>query len=579
MNRKKTITRLTQILGASLLLSIIFLANHNLSAQETVQPEIPPDAESGLAIYNERCSVCHGVTGNGDGESAIEAGLEPPAFADPTYRLEANPQNMYDIISNGSLANGMPPFGDGSSNPVDPVNRWDLIAAAYSFSTPPESITLGEEIAAEQSDIEFPDADYWFTHSNAEALADLADGEFGFDASALSEEEQLAVVDYGRSLTYNYLDPFAPPDPIELGVISGQVVNGSTLEPLNEGTVTLRAFTFDLDEALTLETELGEDGRFQFEVTDAHPDWVYLTSVEFEEMSFNSDANQLQRENPTLEMPIIVYNTTTDPSELRIQQLHLIINFDQDLLQVSEFYVFNNEGTAVFTGETGNPEAGTTNFFLPAGAENVSFQRAFGGFDSFIPASEVIQTETGWADTVPVRPGESTLNLLVSYDLPYEDGLRLAHPIAYDINVASATMPDVGVELVGDNWEQQGSQETPGGMILSFANGNVSGAETLNITFNGEPEIRVDASGNTVLVRDENQELIIGAIVLLVAMAIAAFFFYQWRQPVDQTATIEDLLYSIANLDDAFEAGEIEEEQYQHQREQLKGDLATIWQN
>ncbi len=577
MNKDKIITRLGQLLGVSLLLTIIFFANQNITAQEIVLPETPPDAEIGLAIYSERCSICHGVTANGDGESAIAAGLTPAVFADPNYRLEANPQNMFDVISNGSLTNGMPPFGAGSSNPLAPEHRWNMIAAAYSFSTPPESITLGEEIAAEQSDLEFPEEAYWFTHSNAEAITDLIDGTFGFDGSTLSEEEQMAVVDYGRSLTYNYIDPFAPPEPIEFGVISGQVVNGSTLEPLSDGTVSLRAFTFDLDEALALETEIDEDGRFEFEVTDVNPDWVYLTTVEYEDLAFNSEANQLQRENPVLEMPIIVYNTTTDPSDLNIAQLHLILNFEQDVLQVSEFYVFNNDGTAVFTGESGNPAEGTTQLFLPAGAENVSFQRAFGGFDSFIPANEIIQTETGWADTVPVRPGETTSNLLVSYDLPYEDGLRLAHPVAYNINVASATMPDIGVELVGDGWQQQGVQETPGGMILSFANSNINGADSLNVTFDGEPQLVFDTQGNALLVRDTNQELIIGTVVLLLTFAIAAFFLYKWRQPVDQVVNIEDLLYHIADLDDAFAAGEIEESQYLHQREQLKGDLATIW--
>ena len=40
--------------------------------------------------------------------------------------------------------------------------------------------------------------------------------------------------------------------------------------------------------------------------------------------------------------------------------------------------------------------AGTVRMALPEGAQNIAFQRTFGSMDSSIPATEVIQTETGW---------------------------------------------------------------------------------------------------------------------------------------------------------------------------------------
>ena len=553
--------------------------NQQTTAQEPVQPTTLPYAETGLAIYAERCTVCHGETGAGDGQQAMNAGLQPAAFADPEFRLNANPQVMYDVISNGNIANGMPPFGDASSNPIAEANRWDLIAAAYSFSTPPDSIALGEELVTAQEDAQLPDAAYWFTHSNAEAIADLLAGEFGFDASALSEEEQMAVVDYGRSQTYTYIDPFAPPEPIELGVIGGQVINGTTLEPLTEGLATLRGFTFDLEEIVNQSAELDAEGMFEFTVTDVDPELVYIVDIDYGDLSFNSNADQLTKANPTLELPVIVYETTTDVSGINIAQLHVILNLSEGQLNVSEFYVFNNADTAVFMGETGNLDDGVIDISLPAGAENISFERAFGGFDRFVPAGDVIQTETGWADTIPIQPGTASANLLVSYTLPYEDGLRLAHPVAYPINSASATIPDVGVDLTGDNWIAQGGQATASGNILSFANADMTNADTLNITLSGKPQLVQDARGNALIVRDQNRELVIGSIVFLLAVAIAGVVLYRWQHPtVTQQDEANELLYAIAELDDAYEAGEVEESSYQHQREQLKGDLAAIWQ-
>ena len=550
------------------------------TAQEPVQPTTLPNAEVGLAIFAERCAVCHGETAAGDGQQALDAGLQPPAFADPEYRLNANPQLMFDLISNGNMANGMPPFGVASSNPIPEANRWDLIATAYSFGTPPESIALGEELVAEQADVQFPEADYWFTHSNAQAIADLVAGDFGFDGATLSEEERLAVVDYGRSQTYTYIDPFAPPEPIALGVITGQVINGSTVEPLTEGTANLRGFTFDLEEVVNQTTTLDADGKFEFTVTDVPPDLVYLTNVDYGGLSFNSSADQLIRSDPNLEMPIIVYDSTSNVDGISIQQLHVILNLADGQLQVSEFYVFNNDDTAVFVGTSGDPNEGTTAISLPAGAENINFQRAFGGFDSFVPATEVIQTETGWMDTVPIRPGTASANLLVSYDLPYEDGLQLAHPVAYTVNSASATLPNVGIELEGENWIAQGAQATAGGNILSFVNPDMTTTDTLNITLSGKPQLVVDEQGNALLVRDQNRELIIGSIVLLFVLAIAGIVLYRWQHPaMSQQDEADLLLYAIADLDDAYEAGELDDSSYQHEREQLKGDLAVIWQN
>ena len=43
-------------------------------------------------------------------------------------------------------------------------------------------------------------------------------------------------------------------------------------------------------------------------------------------------------------------------------------------------------------------------------------------------------------------------------------------------------------------------------------------------------------------------------------------------------AGADDLLRAIAALDDAHEAGQLEEAAYQAQRAELKGQLAAMWQ-
>lgn len=561
---------------------LIGLFTQNMTAQETAVPTAPPDAERGLAIYAERCAVCHGELGAGDGEQAVAAGLEPRNFAEPVYRLEANPQLMFDVITNGSLANGMPPFGAGTSNPLSEADRWHLVAAIYSFSTPEENLELGESLfAGAGGDLtELPDLDYWYTRSNSDVLADLSGGEWGFAVTGMSAADQEAVVDYGRAQTYQYANPLAAFEPIESATISGLIVNGTTTDPETDVEAVLRAFAPDFTETLAMTTTVDSDGRYTFDLTDVPPEWIYLVSTDYEGLTFNSQANQLNRETPELSMPIIVYDATDDVAVVSVNQIHMILSFEPDSVQISELYIFNNEGNAVFAGETGNPDDGTVQIYLPAGAENVNFQRSFGSLENFGPAPEVIQTETGWADTLPLRPGDGSSSLLVSYELPYEDGLRLGHPLVYPVAGATAIMPDVGVELSGDGWQSEGAQALPGGSYLAYVNSGLAGSDALSLELNGRAEQLVDAQGNAVLVRDESQELIVGMAALGLTLLAGVFFVRQWQQPTavaDNNNDKQALLQAIADLDDEFEAGELDEAAYAQEREQLKEELRAIW--
>ena len=580
------------------LMSLLIGPVTRMTAQETVVPSTPPDAAAGLAIYNERCVVCHGELGDGRGTQALQAGLEPAAFSNPDYRLTAVPSLMVDIINNGNLTAGMPPFGDASSDPLSEADIWNMVALAYSFSTRPADIEAGETLAAElEADTaSWPGLEYWFSRSNEIILADLErDDILGVDLTGLSDEERLSLIDYGRSLHYSYIDPLAAFAPVELATINGQVINGTTNEAITEGEVRLRAFTVQLDEMYSETIPINDDGSFQFEIENVPTDWVFLADVAYGDLTFNSNAVQVSNAEPVAQMPLFVFETTADPTAVAIDRLHMILTFAENRLLVSELYVFSNLETAVFVGESGDFDQGTVEISLPTGAENVGFQRGFGtSLDSFIPATEFIQTDTGWADTVPLRPGPNSLNLLVNYDLPYEDGLLLAHPLAYPISGASAILADAGVTISGGGWVSQGAQATGGGSFVSYVNPDLAGADALSLTLDGRPSQIVDAQGNPLTVRNQTNELIIGGVGLLAVLIVGFYFVQRWRMapaPAEATLSVppaapqarrqdndaQALLQAIAELDDAYDAGELDEAKYQQQRHDLKARLTAVW--
>ncbi len=598
--------RLLAILAAlaALFIGVLIVPAGQTAAQDATPPTTPPDAANGLEIYNERCVVCHGELGDGQGIQALQAGLEPATLADPTYRITAVPALMFDSISSGNLAAGMPPFGPASSNPLSDAEIWDLVALAYSFSTRSTDIAAGEALATElEADTDtWPGLDYWFSRSNEAILAELAGEDvLGIDVSGLSDAEKLSLVDYGRSLHYTYIDPLAAFAPVPLATIGGQVINGTTSESVTEGEVRLRAFTVQLQEMYSATVPINEDGSFEFQVENASAEWVFLGDVVYGDLVFNSNAVQVSNQQPAAQIPVFVFDTTSDPTAVSIDRLHIILTFAQDRLMVSELYLVSNRATAVFIGKSGDLDQGTVEFGLPAGAENISFQRGFStSFDSFIPVNDMIQTDTSWADTVPLRPGSGSLNLLVSYDLPYNDGLLLAHPLAYPVNgSASVIMADAGVTIQDEGWVSQGAQTAATGTFVSYLNTNLASADALSLTLNGRPSQIVDAQGNLMPVRNETNELIVGGVGLAAMLAVGFFLVQRWRtpalddfaldsvqqaavataapKPAQRDANKAALLQAIAELDDAYEAGELNEDDYQTQRNELKRLVTAVW--
>jgi hypothetical protein len=70
----------------------------------------------------------------------------------------------------------------------------------------------------------------------------------------------------------------------------------------------------------------------------------------------------------------------------------------------------------------------------------------------------------------------------------------------------------------------------------------------------------------------------IGGGLFLVVIAVAIFSVRQWQAPAyDIETEKEDIIHEIAELDDDFEAGQIDEAEYLDLRESLLEELRAIW--
>ncbi len=582
----------------SLLVLLLLVGVGTVIAQEGLAPPSPPDAAAGLATFGERCANCHGPLGMGDGELAANLPAPPRNYTDPDFLKQAVPADLFNTITNGRVEAGMPPFGPLSSNPLSEASIWEAIAAVYSLGTDAEAVEQGQIIYEEnclachgelgegdgpeatEPPPALTDLSYWSNISN-QAVFDQLSGEERVDVHDydLGDDDIWAVVDYIRTFSYLYADPMAAFQPVEEATVSGFVTNGTTMEPAPEGTeVQLRAFTSDLNRTLSLTTTIDAEGQFQFDLTEVPQEWFLRTAVIYDETEFGSEFNQVSASQPDLELPIIIYDKSSEADGIVISQLHTIMQFmAEDEIEVSQLYVVSNEGNTIYVGPTGEVANGTFELILPENAQLLEFQRGFGSLDSFFPTQEIIETGDGWADTLPVRPGQGSLVLLVRYTMPYdEDGTTLSHPLLYDAFEINLVLPE-GIRVSdGDNWQDTGQQTLESGAFASYRLLNLAADSTLNATISGRPEQTSAVTGPVV--RNETAELLIGGGALLVVMAVAVFAIRQWQAPAQIIeADKDELLQAIADLDDEYGDGEVDEETYLEERQMLMDDLREIW--
>ena len=595
-----------------LLVSLLFLAavfalqSAPAHAQEPITPpQTTPDAESGLQIFAQRCASCHGPLGMGDGEMAAQLPQPPAALGSETYLREAVPARMFDVITNGIPEAAMPPFGPGNSDPLNDAERWNLVAAIYGLGMRQSLITEGQAIyeencmvchgqngAGEEDAADLREQTYWIERSDQDVFQLLAQDQIpAHEAYELGEEALRAVTGYARTFSYVYADAMAAFEPIATAEITGAVTNETTGQPLSAGIpAVLNAFTTDFEPSLTMTTTLDAAGQFEFELTMIPPDLVYVVTVQYDGISYGSDFGRLERNDPALNLEIPVFERSSDPSTVSIGQLHIILQFAEGQLQVNELYQFNQNASAVFVGQSGDPGEGTVHISLPPGAGEPSFDRSFGGMESFFPADTVMPTADGWADTVPLRPGQGTLSLLVRYTLPYDESLSFSHPLHYDVTTANLVMPDASVDLVsGSGWQEAGPQAMgEAGVFLNFTQADLAAGDALSVSLQGEPQQAGTTSAGIPPQRNQTNELLIGGGVLLLAIAVGGYVLRQWRQDQESEAegvprpqTAEErrqaLLAAVAALDDAYEAGELQQPDYEERRQALKDELVAIW--
>jgi len=113
------------------------------SAKQLKNPLPPSDAalKDIRPIYLDKCSVCHGDSGKGDGHDASRYDPRPTNFTDAQHINTVSDGELFYKISEGHKP--MPSFRKRLSE----VQRWQLVLTIRSFTAPSAASTLPSPLA------------------------------------------------------------------------------------------------------------------------------------------------------------------------------------------------------------------------------------------------------------------------------------------------------------------------------------------------------------------------------------------------------------------------------------------------
>ena len=444
-------------------------------------PNTQPDIEAGALIYAEKCAACHGPKGLGDGELANGLAFAPAPLGDPNFARAADPLEWYRAVTIGNLDRLMPGF----VSLTDP-QRWDVVGYALS-------------------------------------LASL-----------------VAVEDQQPDLVS---DPFPEPETDNLsGSVTGSISNGSAGGSI---PVDLEVLILGHDgdqEVVRLATTAESDGSFKFEDLKYVPGRLFFSTVIYQGLTYRSEVAHAASDGSAVELPITIFETINDPSVMRVERLHIIIDFPaDDVLRVLELWVLANDSDRVLTTPL--------QIALPEGATNLSFENGTQGGRYEITAE-------GFVDLEPIPPGSSLDHLVFGFDLPIDRSADFDQQMLHPVDAATVLVPADGPKVSG--LLGRGVQQIGGLRMQSFTTGALSPEQPLSF------RISAPSTSSSPPIAS-----IVGVGALVIAAVVATRF---WRGAWRSRQAIEDvnLVEAIARLDDDYEAGAISEDEWKRQRGRLK---------
>jgi len=500
----------------------------------------------GQKVYQEQCQRCHGETGRGDGSDATD--LQTPDFTQLQYMASRSSADLFTSISSGK-----PPEMPAFAGRLTDGERWAVASYIRTFGIArPSSYASG---SAPYPGLPYP----------------------SYDSQVLTPFES-----GGITSIMGYPDPTTnpeTPDPLTSigvvgrnpGIISGIVTNGSGGVVPAGSVVTLHGFD-EMQLVLTTTTQIQPDGNYSFDQVALAPNQSFFTSVEFENVTYVSDLETVQTEESSINLPIEIFDTTTDVDVLTADRAHYFFQLsDPRLIQVVELYIISNNSSKTLIASAAQVPVFTVP--LPSEAVDLRFQDGLIG-------NKYLKTDNGFGVMTPIQPGQGVFQLLFSYQLPYDRKLDLIRTSPFDLHAFVVLASENDLTIQGTGLQDDGTREVEGNLFHMYSGSKINKGQNLNLTITDRTKTAV--TGLRLL---SNNNFVFGLTVLgFVLIAVGVWLFmHRHSNPLEKSAekpasmndyeSPQAIMDAILALDDLYQEGLLPEEAYLQRRGELKALL------
>ena len=530
------------------------------------------DIALGAQIFADKCTACHGVGGAGDGETASQLPVPPMNFTDPEAVSGKTPQEWFQAIYFGNQASLMPAYGVPSQvSATAPLNEdeiWAVTMFLFTLSSgePAEPIATPDADVTEESEpvpteaTQVPEATSEASiESTLEATHDVANLEpvTTPNAEATLSPEVTALAD--------------------VGVITGNVTNGTAGASVPSDLPVSLYMYGDTNAIQIGETTLSADATFQFDdVPMSHGEEFYVT-VAYSGGFFVSEVLTPDSGTNTLDLPVIIYDTTYDPQAIRVTNILTYANvLEEGVLDVVQVIEFANITDKLYV-QVKDDVVSALMVGLPEGA---IFNDVTGGRFTL---SEDGRTVTDSRPVFPQTAQETAHTLHFAYTIPYDGDVTIEQTFPYLVEAElDVLIQQNGLSVDGEGFQSRGSKMIAEGVFSDFG-------ATLSLM----PQTPIVFSVRGTVIPEETEPTttsspnlpvaigLVGAGVL--SIALAGFIYIKDRREAqsnpdssDAKAEINNLMKQIADLDIQHKEGKISEGEYRKKRDVLKSRLTKL---
>lgn len=330
--------------------------------------------------------------------------------------------------------------------------------------------------------------------------------------------------------------------------IQGQLVNGTHDMPASSvANVPVTLFQITAAGPVTVTLPTDAQGKFSFTnvITDAN---AYFTRVDYAGLRYFSD---ILSPDMAAVAPITmtVYETQTIPANFTLDRVHLILDVQPKRFNGLQLVQLTNPGDRAFL----------LTLPVPDKTSDVQFQD--------IREETIVKRQDDGTILYPVLP--TTTEILYGVSLPFTPpDYRLQIPLKTNVSSFSLLISKTSDAVVSGNGLVPGTPFTSqsGQQYLVYSAQGQSAGTTFSATISNLPGV-----DNTPLL--QNIALGVGGIGALVLLG---YPLYRRRTAKAKTEPVSERvlrLQALARLDDAFDAGKLDETEYQAQRALLKAEL------